>query len=194
MLRFIHSGNVIATQPLICDHNIRPMAGQFQHPGHGRRVAIIAWLVVMAAAYAPADAGSPPVPPSGVAVSAAPIPDPNKLNMLNRTTLIALSQANQTGYSVLRDLGTPKFQAVNWLRASRNSSPIYGSATSTCRQSFFPSLVVRAPALQDDGMLRMTGFFETKPERIMFDGLSVCRRPVASFCHRRRHQGPDAGC
>ena len=172
MLRFIHSGNVIATQPLIRDHNIRPMAGQFQHPGHGRRVAIIAWLVVMAAAYAPADAEtSPPVPPSGVAVSAAPIPDPYKLNMLNRTTLIALSQANQTGnYSVLRDLGTPKFQAVN--SAARLAEIFTNLRQRNIDLSpvlFFDPKLVRAPALQDDGMLRMTGFFETKPERIMFD-------------------------
>ena len=37
-----------------------------------------------------------------------------KINMLIRTTLIALSQANQTGnHSVLHDLGTPQFQATN---------------------------------------------------------------------------------
>ena len=42
-----------------------------------------------------------------VAPADTAMPDAYKLNMLIRTTLIALSQANQTGnYSVLRDLGT----------------------------------------------------------------------------------------
>lgn len=54
--------------------------------------------------------GSPPA----ATTPTRPVPAPHQLNLLIRTTLIAVNQANFTGnYSVLRDLGTPQFQAAN---------------------------------------------------------------------------------
>ena len=108
---------------------------------------------------------------AGGAAASPTLPDAYKLNMLIRTTLIALSQANQTGnYSVLRDLGTPKFQVVN-------SSARLAEIFTNLRQRnidlspvlFFDPSLIRKPAVQDDGMLRMTGFLDTKPARILFD-------------------------
>ena len=101
------------------------------------------------------------------------ITDPYRLNMLIRTTLIALSQANLTGnYTVLRDLGSPDFQATNSAakltdafgdlrRRGLDFSPIL----------FFDPKLVRQPALDDAGRLRLRGFFETRPEQINFDML-----------------------
>jgi hypothetical protein len=99
------------------------------------------------------------------------IPDAYKLNMLIRTTLIALNQANQTGnYSVLRDLGTPQFQA-------NNSDARLGEIFAVLRNRnldmspviFFDPKLVREPAVQAGGILRLTGFVPTEPQRILFD-------------------------
>lgn len=91
--------------------------------------------------------------------------------MLIRTTLIALSQANQTGnYSVLRDLGTPQFQAMN--TDARLAEIFVGLRQRKLDFSpivFFDPKLVRPAAIQANGLLRLTGYFETRPERILFD-------------------------
>jgi hypothetical protein len=101
------------------------------------------------------------------------MPDPYKMSMLIRTTLIALSQANLTGnYTVLRDLGSPAFQAVN-------SAARLTEAFTELRQRrldfspilFFDPKLVREPALDEAGRLRLRGFIETRPEQINFDML-----------------------
>ena len=100
-----------------------------------------------------------------------PLPDSFKLDMLIRTTLIALSQANQTGnYTVLRDLGAPSFQLSN-------SAARLTEAFADLRQRkldfspilFFNPKLVRQPAVDGAGRLRLTGFMDTQPERINFD-------------------------
>ncbi len=100
-----------------------------------------------------------------------PMPDQYKVNLLIRTTLIAFSQANETGnYSVLRDLSSPRFQLFN-------SNARLVEAFAKIRQRkldlspiiFYTPKLVRPPALQKDGLLRTTGYFETKPERVHFD-------------------------
>lgn len=105
------------------------------------------------------------------ASNAAAMPDPYKMSMLIRTTLIALSQANLTGnYTVLRDLGSPAFQATN-------SAARLTEAFTDLRQrrlDFAPVLfvnpkLVRQPSLDEAGRLRLRGFMETRPEQINFD-------------------------
>lgn len=93
------------------------------------------------------------------------------MNMLIRSTLIALSQAGATGnYTVLRDLGSPKFQDAN------TAADLVENFASLRRQKidftpifFFDPKLVRPPQVQDDGLLRLTGYFETTPKRIVFD-------------------------
>lgn len=115
----------------------------------------------------------PATPPPAVAGApkAADMPDPYKLNMLIRTTLIALNQANQTGnYSVLRDLGTPQFQATN--SDARLAEIFAGLRQRNLDLSpliFADPKLVREAAIQSGGLLRLTGFIPTKPERILFD-------------------------
>ena len=105
-------------------------------------------------------------PPPAVA-----LPDPYKLNMMIRTAIIALNQANQTGnYTVLRDLGGASFRASN--DASRLAEIF---ATLRKRQLdlspvlFFLPKLLQPPQLNERGILRLVGFFETAPERINFD-------------------------
>lgn len=99
------------------------------------------------------------------------MPDQVKLNLMIRTTLLAFSQANQTGnYSVLRDLSHPQFQL-------QNTHSSLSDAFKNFRQRnldlspiiFYTPKLLRPASIQKDGLLRMTGYFETKPERVSFD-------------------------
>jgi hypothetical protein len=128
------------------------------------------------AAKKAAPAAKPAAASPGDATDALPpaaIPDQYKLNMLIRSMVIAVNQANKTGnYTVLRDLGSPRFRKSNTaeqlaaiFEAQRKSkfdlSPIL----------FFTPKLLRPAALTEDGMLRLTGFFDTRPQRVAFDFL-----------------------
>jgi hypothetical protein len=128
-------------------------------------LTLCALLGAMAAARA-----ETPAAPGGAAGSTA-MPDPYKMNMLIRTTLIALNQANQTGnYSVLRDLGTPQFQAMNTdASLAMNFSTLRQRNLDLSPVVFFDPKLIRPAAVQPNGVLRLTGFIDSKPERILFD-------------------------
>jgi hypothetical protein len=104
------------------------------------------------------------------AASSPTLPDAYKLNMMIRTTLIALNQANQTGnYSVLRDLGTPQFQSLNSdARLAEIFAALRNRNLDLSPLLFFDPKLLREPALQS-GLLRLTGYIPTDPERILFD-------------------------
>ncbi len=110
--------------------------------------------------------------PAGRASPARPkgVPDDFKLAMLIRTSLIALNQANLTGnYTVLRDLGSPAFHASN------DPARLAGlfSNLRARRINLEPILVVEPkiaePFINDRGMLRLKGFFPTRPEQVNFE-------------------------
>jgi hypothetical protein len=99
------------------------------------------------------------------------IPSDQKLATLIFSTLIALNQANATGnYSVLRDMGAPGFQ-------SANSAARIAEAFANLRQRnmdlspilLFQPKLLRKPEINKEGMLRVTGFFQTRPEQVNFD-------------------------
>jgi len=99
------------------------------------------------------------------------VPDDYTLNMMIRSTIIAVSQANRTGnYSVLRDLGSPGFQRANTeaklaeiFAAQRNAKLDFSPVL------FFKPNLVRKPEVDSNGMLRLTGYFSTQPAMISFD-------------------------
>jgi len=109
--------------------------------------------------------------PQAPTVTQTAVPNDEKLVMLITSTLIALNQANATGnYSVFRDMGAPAFQATNspaklaeafanLRRRNLDLSPIL----------FFQPKLLRKPEINARGILRVTGFFPTKPERVNFD-------------------------
>lgn len=141
---------------------------------NSRCQTLIACLLLTAAVprAAHAQAKPPPVAKSPLTVDAqaAPIPDAFKLNMLIRTTLIALSQANQTGnYSVLRDLGTPQFQSLNTdARLAEIFTALRNRKLDLSPVLFFDPKLIREPGIEG-GLLRLTGYIPTDPERILFD-------------------------
>lgn len=97
--------------------------------------------------------------------------DAFRLNMMIRNAIIALNQANITGnYTVLRDLGTPAFQRGNDSARLAIMFAELRSKAADFRPVFFinPTLV-QQPSMDRNGVLRLTGFFPTQPERIVFD-------------------------
>jgi hypothetical protein len=101
------------------------------------------------------------------------LPSKFKLNMMIRTTLIALNHANRTGnYTVLKDLAAPAFQLTNTAaRLSEIFTKLRKRDLDLSPILFFQPKLRRAPTINDDGLLRLTGYFETKPEQISFDML-----------------------
>lgn len=101
------------------------------------------------------------------------VPDAYKLNMMIRTTLIALNQANRTGnYTVLRDLSAPAFARTNdAARLAEIFAKLRKRDLDLSPILFFQPKLRQEPAITDNGLLRLTGFFETKPEQISFDML-----------------------
>lgn len=106
-----------------------------------------------------------------VTAAAHPLPPPDQMLALIRSTVIALNQANQTGnYTVLRDLSAPDFRNGN--DASR-----LGAIFQVLREQAIdlnPLLnispeVSQPPLLDANGLLRLVGFFPTEPLRVNFD-------------------------
>jgi hypothetical protein len=96
--------------------------------------------------------------------------DRNGVLILIRGTLLALDQANKTGnYTVLRDLGSPNFQA--------NSAAGLGDIFANQRKQAldFGAVAVLEPQLtllpqiEPNGMLHMAGFFPSVPMQVNFE-------------------------
>jgi hypothetical protein len=102
-----------------------------------------------------------------------PMPDPYSLNLRIRTTIMALNQANLTGnYTVFRDLAAPAFQRGNDpSRLAEIFSELRKRQIDMSPIFFFNPKLVREPVITEDGLLRVSGFFETQPDQINFDML-----------------------
>lgn len=107
------------------------------------------------------------------------LPDPNTLAILIQTAVVAASQANRTGnYTVLHALGSPDFQKANppeklaqifaeWRTKQIDTTPVI----------IFSPVLKSQPAMTEQGMLRLTGYYKTQPQQVHFDLLF---QPVAN--------------
>jgi hypothetical protein len=135
-------------------------------------------LLALFAVASLARAEERPTAPALNAAGAGPaqqqkLPDDFKLNMLIRSTVIAVNQANKTNnYTVLRDLGSPRFKEAN---SAKKLADIFEALRKTKFDLtpilFFTPQMQSAPVVADNGMLRLTGYFDTVPQRINFDFL-----------------------
>jgi hypothetical protein len=148
--------------------------------------------LVLAAGLATASAQTPqkpsqpsPPPAGGAPAKTAPapaqaqqqqtpgiaLPDSYKLNMMIRTAIVALNQANQTGnYTVLRDLGSISFRMSNDpSRLAEVFAALRKRQLDLSPVLFFTPKLVQQPQVDERGLLRLVGFFETAPERVNFD-------------------------
>lgn len=121
------------------------------------------------AASAPQSPAQTGAIPNGA--QALPIPDAVRLNLLIRSTLLAVSHANQSGnYSVLRDLGAPAFQRFNSAASlAEKFAGLRKMKVDFTPIFFFQPHLHRPPALQDGRFLRLTGYMPTQPQKIDFD-------------------------
>jgi hypothetical protein len=90
---------------------------------------------------------------------------------LIRSTLMTLNDANHSGnYTVMRDLASPDFQA-------KNSAADLAQTFSDLRRRNFDLFAVAiaapqltaVPAIDERGMLHLTGMYPTQPLQIHFD-------------------------
>ena len=100
-----------------------------------------------------------------------PMPSDAKLLILITSTLLALDQANATAnYTVLRDGASPIFQQRN---SPEHLAEIFNGLRARNLDLSAVLLhqprLLRRPEMNEQGLIRVTGFFPTEPERVNFD-------------------------
>jgi hypothetical protein len=126
------------------------------------RFKLLILVALLAGATAPASAAEPQPKPARI--------DRNGVLILVRSTLIALDQANTTGnYTVLRDLGSPAFQANSAARLGEIFAGLRHESLDLSGVAVLDPELTLLPQIDADGMMRMTGFFPSAPAQINFD-------------------------
>jgi hypothetical protein len=99
------------------------------------------------------------------------MPTDDKLIMLINSSLIALNQANATGnYTVLREIAAPGFQQANSPeKLSQAFKQLRSRNLDLTPVLLYQPKLYQRPAMSDKGMIRVTGYFPTSPERVNFD-------------------------
>jgi hypothetical protein len=150
--------------------------------GRARRAARLAGALLVAAGLAQGALGQArrapaPLPQAPATATVANIPVPDRLTSLKMvwSIMAAVDHANRTGnYSVLRDLGTPAFQANN--NAASLASVF--AALRAQQIDLTDTLIVTPvweipPRMASPTLLRMRGTFPLRPQPIAFDLLFV---------------------
>lgn len=153
-----------------------------------------------------ANKNSPPqktAPKQNVA-KASGLPDSRRMHLLIVSSIIAADQANKTGnYSVLQKLAAPGFQKVN---SPEKLKEIFAALRKRNLDLtpiiLYPPKLLRKAHIDDNGLLRLTGFFDTRPERVLYDtafrkigddwklfGISLNTRP-AKVAAKKQTQAP----
>jgi hypothetical protein len=141
-------------------------------------VALIAVLAAapslapgLALAQTKAPSATPQPKPPAPAAAQPVLPGGPELIVLIQNTLLALNHANLTGnYSVLRDLATPSFQSVNTAASlAENFTDLRRRNIDLSPIVLFQPRLVREPAIDDKGLLRIVGYFGTRPEQVQFE-------------------------
>ncbi len=129
-------------------------------------------VATSAAAQSQIAAVTPPKQSKSVAVPAQqfPLPSPEAMVIMIRTSLVALSQANQTNnYSVLNALGSNSFRAANPpARLASIFEPFRTNRIDLAPITFIQPQLIQ-PARIEGGMLRMVGNFPTQPMQVNYD-------------------------
>lgn len=99
------------------------------------------------------------------------LPNDTVMDLLIRSTLLALNNANVTGnYTVLRDLGAPNFQFSNSAaKLTMSFTELRARKIDLSAIILIKPRLVRKPEILENGLLRLTGFLPTQPEQVNFD-------------------------
>lgn len=99
--------------------------------------------------------------------------DRNGVVILVASALLALDHANKTGnYTVLRDLGSPNFQAGNTAaRLAEIFAPQRQQRLDLAGIVLLDPQLTLLPQIEPNGMLHMAGFFPSVPTQVNFEML-----------------------
>lgn len=117
--------------------------------------------------------------PAAATPAQAQMPDGSQLLLLIRTTLLALSDAEQTGnFTVLRDLGAPGFREANPAnKLGQTFASIGAQGVDLSAVAVIAPKLTGTPSIDPKTqMLRKKGFFPGEPVQINFELLF---QPVA---------------
>jgi hypothetical protein len=96
--------------------------------------------------------------------------DRNGVLILIRTTLLALDQANKTGnYTVLRDLGSPDFQANSAAQLAEIFAQQRKDNVDLSGVAVIDPQLTLLPQIEGNGLMRMAGFFPSVPTQVNFE-------------------------
>jgi hypothetical protein len=100
-----------------------------------------------------------------------PMPDTTKITLLIQTHMAALGHGNLTGnYSVLHALGSPAFQGVNSpAKLAANFAVFRAQGIDISPTILLPPLLNAPPRLEAGNVLRVSGQYDTKPQRVVFE-------------------------
>jgi hypothetical protein len=116
-----------------------------------------------------------PKPAEKPTAARPPMPDTNKMTLLIQSTMAAVAHANMTGnYTVLHGLAAAGFQQAN---SPQTVADLFAAQRSAGLDIlpvilFVPKLTAQ-PTMDDKGMLRLTGYYDTQPQNVLFDLLFV---------------------
>ncbi|MFZ4808178.1 MAG: hypothetical protein ACOYLQ_13050 [Hyphomicrobiaceae bacterium] len=101
------------------------------------------------------------------------VPDTVHLTLLIQNTMAAVSQANTTGnYSVLHELAAPSFQHANPpQKLGQIFAGLRGSGVDVTPVILFQPVLSVAPTVNGDGMLHLSGYYDTAPRNVVFEML-----------------------
>jgi hypothetical protein len=157
---------------------MRPIGSWFPPLAAGIGVVTIlaaAAIVVMgwpgAEAQAPKQQSAPKQQPQQEPPAPKPAQiDRNGVLILIRSTLLALDQANKTGnYTVLRDLGSPDFQANSAARLAEIFVQQRKDNVDLSGVAVIDPQLTLLPQIEANGMMRMAGFFPSVPTQVNFE-------------------------
>jgi hypothetical protein len=96
--------------------------------------------------------------------------DRNGVLILVRSALLALDQANKTGnYTVLRDLGSPDFQANSAARLAETFAQQRKDNVDLSGVSVIDPQLTVLPQIESTGHMRMAGFFPSISTQVNFE-------------------------
>jgi hypothetical protein len=133
--------------------------------------ALIALLLLLSCAADKVPAQQKPAAPTvAPATPALPVTLEQALYLI-RSTLLTLNDANRSGnYSVLRDLAAPSFQAKNTAAdLAQNFADLRHRNFDMFSVALAAPQLTKVPEVDGNGMLRLSGFFPTRPLQIDFD-------------------------
>lgn len=118
-----------------------------------------------------ASQAKPAQKPKGKPGAKPALPDATTMVVLIRGAVIALNQANMTGnYSVLRDMSAPGFQLGNsFAKISTIFADLRKRHLDLGPVAAIDARLFRAAAIDSGGLLRLTGYFASRPEQVNFD-------------------------